>query len=178
MWVWAMAQTPKKWGFEPWLRNFSEPWLKVLYFGGLSHGSKSNNWCVRAMAQSPIIDEFEPWLKVQQFGCLSHGSKSNNWWVWAMAQSPIFGGFEPWLKVLFLGVWAMAQSPIFWVFEPWLKVLFFEGLSHGSKSYFLGVWAMAQSPILRVSKLILGHFEPKKWKLKMTLADPLPQSKT
>ena len=98
MWVWAMAQTPKKWGFEPWLGNFSEPWLKVLFFGGLSHGSKSNNWCVRAMAQSPIIDEFEPWLKVQQFGCLSHGSKSNNWLVWAMAQSPIIWMFEPWLK--------------------------------------------------------------------------------
>jgi len=98
MWVWAMAQTPKKWGFEPWLGNFSEPWLKVLFFGVLSHGSKSNNLCVWAMAQSPIIDEFEPWLKVKQYGCLSHGSKSNNWLVWAMAQTPILWMFEPWLK--------------------------------------------------------------------------------
>ena len=35
------------------------------------------------------------------------------------------------------------------MFEPWLNVLFFEGLSHGSKSYFEGVCAMAQSHTLR-----------------------------
>ena len=79
-----MAQTPKKWGFEPWLGNFSEPWLKVWFFGGLSHGSKSNNWCVRAMAQSPIIDEFEQWLKPPILRVWK--------FFWAMAQSPIFGG--------------------------------------------------------------------------------------
>ena len=104
MWVRAMAQTPKKWGFEPWLGNFSEPWLKVLFFGGLSHGSKSNNWCVRAMAQSPIIDEFEPWLKVQQ--C----SKSNNIGVWAIAQRLKIWGLGPRLKGNFVAIFEVIKA--------------------------------------------------------------------
>ena len=40
-----------------------ELWLKGPFLGDLSHGSKSNNWWIGAMAQGPIFDIFEPWLK-------------------------------------------------------------------------------------------------------------------
>ena len=46
-WVWAMAQRPIIWGFEP--------WLKVQYLMSLSHGSKSYFLGVWAMAQSLIF---------------------------------------------------------------------------------------------------------------------------
>ena len=53
---WAMAQTPQKWGPEPWLK----PPKKVLP----SHGSNPPKMGSRAMAQTPKKGVPEPWLKL------------------------------------------------------------------------------------------------------------------
>ena len=62
-----MAQTHQLLNFEPWLKPpkkwVFEPWLKGQKFRCLSHGSKSKNIGVWAMAQTPKKWTFEPWLK-------------------------------------------------------------------------------------------------------------------
>ena len=60
----------------------------------MSHGSKSNNWLLCAMTQSPIIWMFEPWLKGQKKRCFRHGSKSNNMGIWAIANMGVWAKDE------------------------------------------------------------------------------------
>ena len=88
-----MAQTPKKFDFEP--------WFKLLFSEGLSHGSNPSIIGLWAMA------------KHINYWTLSHGSNPQKTELWAMAQTHQLLTFEPWLK-----------PPQNWIFEPWLKPTF------------------------------------------------------
>ena len=97
IWLWAMAQTPISFDFEPLIKapyfqslthgsNTSiiglwanEPWLKHPYYWTLSHGSNP----------SIIWKIYEPWLKPPYHSTLSHWSKPHIFSLWPMAQTPI-----------------------------------------------------------------------------------------
>ena len=97
IWLWAMAQTPISFDFEPLIKapyfqslthgsNTSiiglwanEPWLKHPYYWTLSHGSNP----------SIIWKIYEPWFKPPYHSTLSHWSKPHLFSLWPMAQTPI-----------------------------------------------------------------------------------------
>ena len=106
IWLWAMAQTPISFDFEP--------LIKAPYFQSLTHGS--NTSIIGLWAN-------EPWLKHPYYLTLSHGSNQSIIWLWAMAQTSKLLDFEPWLKLInywtlshgsntsIIRLWAMAQTP-------------------------------------------------------------------
>ena len=99
----------------------------------LSHGSKSNNLDVWAMAQSPIIDWFKPWLKVQKYG------------VWAMAQRQIILGFEPRLKGNFVAIFDVIKALQFhWFFTLYI--------------YSPHYWNLTKSDFFGNSKIFVYNF--------------------
>ena len=87
---WAMAQTPQKWGPEPWLKPPKKEFP--------SHGSNPPKKVPWAMAQTPQNRGPEPWLKPQKRGSWAMALKVFR----AMAQTPKKWGPEPWLKLNFV----------------------------------------------------------------------------
>ena len=99
-----MAQTPKKWDLEPWLKHLKNGTMShgsnsIIYWT-LSHGSNPSIIGPWAMAQTSKLLDFEPWLKLINYWTLSHGSDTS--------EKFSSHGSNP----HFLGVWAMAQTHI------------------------------------------------------------------